>query len=267
MNERIHSDFPSFDEFVRQRLQELLSSDSKAVDLAKELEIPYTSLNRMKNFGCKKTSVHAKNLLFALAKDNSHLEALLENYFPDEAKIWKSAYSIGEYNIKSFSKLKLIESDSTYFYIDAFSGFRHGLALKTTDTLWGDSGMEKAQDLLDGGHLDVDNKWISRKNRTSSYGGLNTLKTVIGYLVKDFRLDNIHQGLGSLSNIIGCVNREGLLKIREICSNAAKEVLAVITSEKYQGSIPAHASFIAGQMKGSDQYSRDIEELSKKGQS
>lgn len=262
MNERIHSDFPPFPEFIRQGLGGLITSDESMQELSESTKIPYSSLARMKNVGCKLTCIHAKTLVGKIAKNDAHLEALLEHYYPVEAKIWKSAYSLGNYKIKPKPVIDLIEKNPVYFYIESFAGLLKGLPLGAIQKLWGQLGFEKAQEYIEIGHLDVAEDRVHRVKKHGLYGRLTTLKKVIGYLVEDFRIDNIHDKVGTLTNIVGCLNREGLIKVREICVKAAGEVGKVISDPKYQGDIPAHASFISGQMKGAEVFKQESAELS-----
>lgn len=264
MNERIHSDFPPFPEFIRQGLGGLITTDESMKALSISTRVPYSSLSRMKNEGCKLTCIHAKTLVAKIAKDESHLEAILEHYYPEEAKIWRSAYSLDNYRIKPKPVIELIEKNPIYFYIESFAGLLKGLPMAAIDRLWGELGFEKAQDYLDIGHLDMAEDRVHRVKKHGLYGRLETLKIVIGYLVEDFRIDNIHNKVGTLTNIVGCLNINGLIKVRDICIKAAGEVGKVISDPTYQGDLPMHASFISGQMKGAAVFKEESEKLSER---
>lgn len=247
--------FPPFAQFVKERLGEIVAEGGGARVVAKAFDIPYPSLMRYLKDGCKIDSVNAQLLLGKLAKDPYELQAIYIHYFPKEARIWKSVYSLDKYHTnKPLELLNLIEADRLYMYLESMAGFGHGYPVTLVEATWGQRGLDALQQLQDIGVLTVKDERVYRPYIDGSYGRLPTLKRVISYLVSDYTSAVDKNDYGALFNSIMAVNGEGRQALRKAYLDFVQKVYKITESPETQGNIPVFVSMISGEMFYSKRY-------------
>lgn len=247
--------FPPFGQFVKERLQKIVASGGGARAISKGFDIPYPSLMRYLKDGCRIDSVNAQLLLGKLAKDPHELQALYIHYFPKEARIWKSVFSLDKYHTnKPLELLNLIEGDRLYMYLESMAGFGHGYPVALVKETWGQRGMDALQQLQDIGVLTVKDDRIYRPYIDGSYGRLPTLKRVITYLLSDYTSAVSKNDYGALFNSMMAVNEDGRQALRTAYLEFVQKVYKITESPETMGNIPVYVSLICGEMFFSKRY-------------
>lgn len=247
--------FPPFARFVKERLNKIVAAGGGARSVSKAFDIPYPSLMRYLKDGCKIDSVNAQLLLAKLAHDPHELQALYIHYFPREARIWKSVYSLDKYHTnKPLELLNLIEGDRLYMYLESMAGFGHGYPVALVEETWGQRGLEALRQLEEIGVLTVKDERIYRPYIDGSYGRLPTLKRVITYLMSDYTSAVDKNDYGALFNSIMSVNKDGQTALRKAYLEFVQKVYKITESPETKGNIPVFVSLISGEMFFSKRY-------------
>lgn len=259
------SQFPPFEQFVKTRLGKIVATGGGARAVAKAFDIPYPSLMRYLKDGCKIDSVNAQLLLGKLAKDPHELQAIYIHYFPKEARIWKSVFSLDKYHTnKPLELLNLIEADGLYMYLESMAGFGHGYPIELIEETWGKKGLDALQQLLDIGVLTNKDGRIYRPYIDGSFGRLPTLKRVISYLLSDYSSAVDKNDYGALFNALLAVNTKGRDALRRAYLDFVQKVHKITENPETMGNIPVFVTMLSGELFFSERYQELTAPLLKK---
>lgn len=262
MSERIHSDLPEFNVFISERLKKMLSEfDGTREQFAKKAEISRSTLTRYLNGHCRKRIPAAKNMLHFVSRNKGEYHSLLFHYFPDEAEDFKTIYVDADSDLVHPRALSYIEDDEAYYGIFSHSGLDYGMPLETIHSTWGKSGIKKGQKLVDDGLLDLESKRLVRRNKSASYGNLDTVKKVAEYNVREFSLDNIYNEQGGMGVLLNNLNDDGIRAARKCYLKHIAEFSELFSNPKYRGTTPFSYCVVTGKTSCSEDYEKDVQEI------
>lgn len=265
MSERIHSDLPDFGTFIAGALNKKIEESGKsAKQYAEDNKIPYTSIQRYRNGHCTTECTNAVSILGKVTEGTDQFQYLAPHYFPDQAKMWGSVFGEQSYRSNGEIPHNLIEKNSTYYYVYSYAGLTDSLPLEMIAKAWGDEGLRIAQEYIDAGLVELKDECLVRPNKKLTYGNINTLKTIVSYLITDFAIKNLHSKEAGLANFVNNLNQRGLKELRAHYEEASAKTNKIMNDPDNMGNIPVSATIMFGKMRHADEYLKAVEAELKK---
>jgi len=228
--------YEKLDEFLRDCIRAIRGKmNLKSRDVARRLNIPNASFNRIENKEVKRASfAHAVKIVrAACAQDN--FMAFVEKFYPEMLKTIKQTYP-GNADVPFIAcEAERFFSDRSSYEIMMMATTPNGVTKEKVQTLYGLKGLEILEDLINEQVVEF-NDGRAFLNQNIKFGQETTQQLLQNLVSFSYSLNTFGTGENWLSVQYEAVNRNNVApKVRDIMIQANAEIRAVMNAPENNG--------------------------------